>query len=732
MPEDESRVKWFDDEDKGISIRVSVPFSDKAFKVEFFDYESAQSKDHDELTNKDRLANSISAGDVEFYNNPYWRNQIKKRFEDSTKLDIEDEEIEKVVNSFCMTAEDVLPNLLEASKSEEEKKAQEDMQITEEKKVDEEWAEEKAEEWLESPDLLSKIDRTIHHHLAGETSNALLVYISMASAKTHEPNTLRPTGESSIGKTFLVTRVAKLFPDEMKIIRKGFSEMAVWNKARPIKGVEDRRIWNLWGKILVILEEETAEEFLEQFRPVLSHDEKKITYEVTNTESQSRETLKIDILGWPAYIGMRVGGKMDDQEETRAMKMTPDSGSAKYSKAVWWNARKRETPWLDEMRQAHTEIAKKMAEKLDRYKVLIPYREEIQKYFPTEEKRHMRDWNQFQALIEAMTVLHQRQRPRVEIEGEEYLISHPDDVKAVVMIARDSLAETLHGLDSRLRKFWKHLSERGRVSGYNGLMEEYERCFGESASKSTIREQYIEPLEDIGMIKISQGKGSRPHSFKAEGSLTTISPKLDKVVESAYEIDVEDSTFSHMLSDDIGPSHKPIAMNCEEWMGDNPVTIGDTEAAKSFWGGLLNTDSIIDHNRDLLERGYEDDYGYREKETGEKEEVKVEEKKPEVEPLEELSQKELMEKLYEFYKERKTEASIDGLDYPHMVDFADRASSLYEEPKSRVIEACRKMSQENKDVIFDKSGMDSGEEEEKLEIEPREDEEEIDIQPKEG
>lgn len=697
--------QWFNFEEHNISMRVST--EGQPFKIEFFKYEAKEEKDYENLENGDRAASSLTPGEKSFYSNPYWVRKVKKNLEESPKIDISEEDVSDIVETFCMHSEDTLPALIRTDSA-----TSEGAELPyEDEEIDEEWAERKAEKWLESPDLLSKLDRVIHHHLVGETKNALIVYLTTVSAKTSEPASLRPTGESSIGKSFLVTRVAKLVPDEMKILRKGFSEMAVWNKAESIEG-SDRRVWNLNNKVMVILEESTAEEFLEQFRPVLSHDEKKITYEVTDTESQSRETLKIDIYGWPAYIGMRVGSKMDEQENTRAMRLTPDSGQEKYSKAVWWDSKKSETPWLDHMRKAETEVAKKVMEKLKEYKVLMPFREEIQKYFPTERRRHMRDWNQFSSLVEAMTILHQRQRPLVEVNGEKYLIAHPDDVKSVVKITKDALSETLHGLDTGIKKFWNGIKNAGTIEGYKELRKVYKNCFGEESSNSTIREKYINPLQDKGLIEVKEGSGSRPNRYKAGGSLSSLAPRLEKMGDKAYDFDIEKSTFWYMTEADTSPMENPKVVE-NNGNGGELREVDGIEDLKEFWSSVMEEcPSIVEENEKLLNTTYVDDYGISKKEDEEKEEIETLDEGDEEtdivdegEDLEEIqieetsmSQKELVKELYNLYEDFQ---GLNGtLDYPESDEFIEYAKEHMDETKSRIRESTKLLSRKQNEVVF--------------------------------
>lgn len=483
------------------------------------------------------------------------------------------------------------------------------LELTEQEERSEDWPEldRIADEWLRSPELLSHIDRVIHHHLVGETKNALTVFFNLLSALTPEPANLRPTGESAIGKSFLVTRVARLFPPDMVIVRKGFSDMAVWNKAEPVDGEGDKRVWDLRGKAIIVLEESTCPGFLEQFRPILGHDEECITYEVTDRESKNRETLKVEILGWPAYIGLQVGGMLDEQEETRAMTLTPDSGREKYSKAIWWDAYKSETPWLDDFRGKETEIARLAIGKLKSYRVLIPQRGKLQKYFPRTRKRHMRDWKNFRALVEAVTILHQYQRPMIKINSKDYLISAPCDVEVAIKVAEGALSETLAGLDSRAQRFWQHIRGYEAVEGYRGLLKEYEKCFGEGISESTIRRKYVEPLKDKGLLEVEEGGGRKPSIFFACGDLSTISTNFEKLISAASDGSLKGSTFDFLYRTTMDIQADLI--NCKEIFGSNPVKSPSMADYGKVWDYLKGQD-VVRYNESVLGRSYAQDYGF--------------------------------------------------------------------------------------------------------------------------
>lgn len=675
-------ARWFDIKEE-VSIRVSL--DGRPFRLDFYDYDSVKDVelDNDEARQKkgEKIARHISPRGKDFLGKGSNRG-MKKRLTKSD-LDFNDDKAEEIIESFARVAEDKLEKIIE----EREQKAEEE-QIIRNYDYDEEELEQKAEEWLESSDLISKINRVIHHHLAGETKNSLLVFLMILSAKTQRPGSLRPIGKSSVGKSYIVENVARLFPKQMMYARTSFSKMAPWNKAEPtdVEGVRD---WNLWGKCIIIKEEENSEEFLEQFRDVLARNDPVNIYEVTDTESQERDTLKVRMVGWPSYIGLRVDPHTEEQESSRAMSMTPNAGKEKYGKSQWFQGKKDQHIWEENLREKETQIIRKAISMLDSYRVIIPHLDEIQKHFPNSRSEHQRHYQYFLALIRAMTILHQRQRVVVEVGEKDCLIASPEDVKAVLRIADKALANTVEGVDERAQKMWKEIKNLDGVKGYSGLQDTYKDIFGERMGKSTLKRKFVEPLEELNLLHIEEGSGRNPHTFRAKGTLSALSSNFEKIEKACSKEDIEESWF-HQLDNNREYTDKIVLKNCPN-IDNNPLEEPDLEHLEKAWESLQNV-GLIENNKDVLNREYEDDYCSGGKEetdddtpdfdeiaSGEKEEEK-EEKEP---------QNRLMEKLAKFYRNRYT-----GLETPHIDDFAEVASSEFQEPKSRIKEASKKLKQD--------------------------------------
>ena len=103
----------------------------------------------------------------------------------------------------------------------------------------------------------------------------------------------------------------------------------------------------------------------------------------------------------------------------------------------------------------------------------------------------MRDWDRLSSLMKTVTVLFQKQREKIEIRGEEHLVTAPVDVEIALEVAKNAMVEAIQGLDQDVREFYLYLKNRGRdeLSGYKELIGEYKEKFGEDVSRTTLRER---------------------------------------------------------------------------------------------------------------------------------------------------------------------------------------------------------------------------------------------------
>jgi len=180
------------------------------------------------------------------------------------------------------------------------------------------------------PKLYAKFLRYIARTVRRDVITKNMVFLTGLSAYTKEPINLFLRGESSIGKSYNVREVLRLFPKGDVWFLGGLSPTALVHEKgvlvdkhgdpilpsdKPDKNAskEEKEAWrerlrdskyivDLQGKILVFLEAPHIQTY-NMLRPILSHDTWEISYKFTDRSGKGKlQTMHVVIRGWPATI----------------------------------------------------------------------------------------------------------------------------------------------------------------------------------------------------------------------------------------------------------------------------------------------------------------------------------------------------------------------------------------------------------------------------------------------
>lgn len=261
--------------------------------------------------------------------------------------------------------------------------------------------------------LPEDIDAVLSATIAEDYNNRrALFYGFLLNYSEEDQLNFAPVGPTSTGKSYLVTEVLSLFPEE-DIITLGYASVKAfyhqngyfetlegqplpylddylkqnlepWLKdnPKPAKGdgskdwkdayaAERSRVKAEWvktpktkvvdfhQKYLNFLDMNNMD-LLSQLRPFISHDKKRIVNEITNKSSSGRNaTESITLLGYPTIIFCTVSYALDGQEQTRLIQLSPEIGPKKLSESISLISRKlkdrntyRSTLSLNEKRNA--------------------------------------------------------------------------------------------------------------------------------------------------------------------------------------------------------------------------------------------------------------------------------------------------------------------------------------------------------------------------------------------
>ncbi len=273
---------------------------------------------------------------------------------------------------------------------------------------------------LSSKELLMILGLTIKK----DEENKLATFLCELSAYTETSQfNISFNAPSSTGKSYIPIEIASLFPKEDIIDVAYCSPTAFFHDVGKYSKKTKGYIVDLSRKVLIFLDQPHSL-LLEHLRPLLSHDKKEITLKITDkSQKGGLRTKNIIIKGFPAVIFCTGNLKMDEQESTRFLLLSPETNQEKIREAISEKIRKEtnlQTYISDlETRPERREIkerilAIKEAHIID---IKLVLSQKIEELFCKRDgllkPRHMRDVGRFIALVKIFALLNLWYRNRV-------------------------------------------------------------------------------------------------------------------------------------------------------------------------------------------------------------------------------------------------------------------------------------------------------------------------------
>jgi predicted transcriptional regulator len=168
----------------------------------------------------------------------------------------------------------------------------------------------------------------------------------------------------------------------------------------------------------------------------------------------------IEVKGCPAFVTTSCSPMMDEQMSTRVWILSTDESVEQTKRILEFEANKEKYPKLASVKEEKEAIRKALRE-LKPVKVLIPYADFID--FPFNRIRARRDFPKLLALIKVLAYLHQYQRPRLVLKGEEYVVATFADYSIACALAGKVFRPTVLGLPEGVLKVFdvcRRLSEQ--------------------------------------------------------------------------------------------------------------------------------------------------------------------------------------------------------------------------------------------------------------------------------
>ena len=182
---------------------------------------------------------------------------------------------------------------------------------------------------------ISEVEEVLDLTIKEDRENKLLTFFALLSTYTEDSQlNLSFNAPSSSGKTYIPLEVSKLFPVD-DLVKLGnasptsfFHEEGFYDKEKNIITVDLSR------KAIIFLDQPNTE-LLSRMRSLLSHDEKVINSKITDKNQKGgNRTKTVSIIGYPSVIFCSASARIDEQEATRFILLSPQTSQEKISHSI--------------------------------------------------------------------------------------------------------------------------------------------------------------------------------------------------------------------------------------------------------------------------------------------------------------------------------------------------------------------------------------------------------------
>lgn len=369
-----------------------------------------------------------------------------------------------------------------------------------------------------SPMTTDELVNTLGLTIKYDFENKLATFLCELSAYTENSQfNISYNAPSSTGKSFIPTEIARLFPadDVMEIAY--CSPTAFFHDVGEYDKEKNQQLVDLSHKILIFLDQ-PHNELLARLRPLLSHDKKEIAIKITDkTQKNGTKTKNILLRGFPSVIFCTAGLRIDEQEATRFLLLSPEVNQDKIQQGISATIRKEADSenfinWLEENPERRLLKERIRAIKLENIKdINIVSHEIIEKKFLEKNKilkpRHQRDIKRLLSLIKAIALLNVwwRERNGSTITANEDDINEAFKLWDKISVSQElNLPPYIYNLYKEvILPTWEEKNKdfitRSGVSRQE-LLEKHFTVYGRMLDPHQLRQQILPMIETAGLI----------------------------------------------------------------------------------------------------------------------------------------------------------------------------------------------------------------------------------------
>jgi len=342
--------------------------------------------------------------------------------------------------------------------------------------------------------------------------NKVITFLAQLSAYAGDDQiNISFNAPSSTGKSFIPLEIARLFPSKDVIKLGNCSPTAFYHEQGEYDKKTNTIKIDLSGKILIFLDQPSTQ-LLERIRSLLSHDEKIIKAKITDKNQRGgNRTKTVALKGFPAVIFCSAGLRIDEQEATRFLLLSPEITFEKIREAIFEKI-KKETDTKLYRNSVEEDPARKLLKQrilaikqVNIEEIRLGNPELVKRLFSKTMKlpkpRHQRDIARVISLIKVLALLNLWHRP---IRGQALVANDTDIREAFAIWEGISEAQELN-LPPYVLNLYRDVILEAFKSANRGLsrqeiMKKHYEVYGRFLPDWQLRQWIIPMLETAGLV----------------------------------------------------------------------------------------------------------------------------------------------------------------------------------------------------------------------------------------
>lgn len=364
-----------------------------------------------------------------------------------------------------------------------------------------------AMQFLQDPKLIERIVQDFEDcGLTGERTNSLLGYLSCVSRKMSKPLAIIIQSSSSAGKSTLMEAMLQFMPEEDICRYTAMTGQSLFYLGENA----------LVHKILAISEEEGADKAQYALKTLQSEGKIRIASTGKDIKTGRLETQPYETNGPVAIMMTTTNVEIDEELQNRCLILSINE-SRQQTLCIQKKQREMETlegRVLQEKQKIKIKVHQNAQRLLQPWEVLNPYASELN--FPSHLLRLRRDHSKYLGLIKAVTLLHQFQRNKKQLEvgGQvlEYLEVDLSDIQVANRLMNEILRLSLDELAPQTRKLLADITEMVETMAKEKEMDPGDVRFTRkeireaSGWNHTRLKKHLNRLEDMEYLALHQGR----------------------------------------------------------------------------------------------------------------------------------------------------------------------------------------------------------------------------------